>query len=390
MALLNFANTYAEISGNLTLPQSDTGDYVKLFFSKDGHIISHGKDYTPTFTPTERGLVPLSSGNATDFLRGNATWAAITTSDLPMATSVADAISNGVTTTTLLSTAQIIQYVADQFSANDAMRFKGSIKWTGSAYETTTADGTISGFPTKCEVGDTYRILSKGTYAGYTCSVGDMLVCVKDGSGSINSSTYWTAVEANINGTIAHTVNGSNYTVYSPNIGKTDSFTIFAPVTGGTQSQVLISKGNTVAPVWTNQSALKVGEASKTTYSLSAGVGLNFKSGSSFNGSDDRTILLVAATTETLGGVIVGSNITLSSDTISITKQNVIDALGYTPVQKDTWRPVSIGGTSIGDNKLNFVASGDVYVLANNSSGTTDVSFGISWYNISTEEYEIA
>lgn len=390
MALLNFANTYAEISGNLTLPQSDTGDYVKLFFSKDGHIISHGKDFTPTFTPTERGLVPLSTGNATDFLRANATWAAITTSDLPMATSVADAISNGITTTTLLSTAQIIQYVADQFSANDAMRFKGSIKWTGSAYETTTADGTINSFPTKCEIGDTYRIISKGTYAGYTCSVGDMLVCVKDGDGSINSSTYWTAVEANINGTIAHTVNGSNYTVYSPNIGTNDSFTIFAPVTGGTQSQVLISNGTTSAPVWVNQSALKVGEASKTTHALSVSTGLTFKTGTSFNGSEDRTIMLVAATTTTLGGVIVGSNITLSSGTISITKQNVIDALGYTPVQKDTWRPVSVGGTSIGDNKLNFVASGDVYVLANNNSGTTDVSFGISWYNISTGKYEIA
>ncbi|MGM9530386.1 hypothetical protein [Intestinibacter sp.] len=59
-------------------------------------------------------------------------------------------------------------------------------------------------------------------------------MCIKDGSGSINSSTYWTAVEANINGTIAHTVNGTNYTVYSPNIDTTDSFTIFAPVTGGT------------------------------------------------------------------------------------------------------------------------------------------------------------
>ena len=87
MALLNFANTYAEISGNLSLPESTSGDFVKLFFSKDGHIISHGKDFTPTFTPNMRGLVPISSGKATEIFRGNATWAEITTADLPIASS---------------------------------------------------------------------------------------------------------------------------------------------------------------------------------------------------------------------------------------------------------------------------------------------------------------
>jgi hypothetical protein len=103
MALLNFAATYAEISPNLTLSESTSGDYVKLFFSKDGHIITHGKDFLPTFTATTRGLVPISNGLATEFFRGNATWAGITTSDLPMATSIADAITNNKASTTLVT-----------------------------------------------------------------------------------------------------------------------------------------------------------------------------------------------------------------------------------------------------------------------------------------------
>lgn len=391
MALLNFANTYAEISGNLTLPQSNTGDYVKLFFSKDGHIISHGKDFTPTFTPSERGLVPQSSGEAGEFLRGNATWAAITTSDLPMAISVADAIANGITTTTLLSTQQIMEYVSQQFSANDAMRFKGSIKWTGSDYETITEDGTTSGFPTVCEVGDTYRIISQGTYGGHTCVVGDILMCIKDGSGSINTSEYWTAIETNINGTISHSVNGKNYRVYSPNIDPSlDRFTIYAPTTGGNVKQILLSNGND-SPIWANQSELIAGEAKKTTHALSVGIGLIFDTADvKFNGSADRTISLLAATTTTLGGVIIGDNITITDGTISLTKQNVIDALGYDPSQVITWRPISIGGTSIGNNSLNFIASGDIYVQANDNNGTTDIGFGLSWYNISTGNYEIA
>ena len=47
MALLNFATTYDEVKGNLSLEQSNKGDYIKLYFTKDGHIISHGVDYIP-------------------------------------------------------------------------------------------------------------------------------------------------------------------------------------------------------------------------------------------------------------------------------------------------------------------------------------------------------
>lgn len=42
------------------------------------------------------------------------------------------------------------------------------------------------------------------------------------------------------------------------------------------------------------------------------------------------------ATTSTKGGVIVGSNITVSSGTISLTKTNITNALGYTPPTTDT------------------------------------------------------
>ena len=45
---------------------------------------------------------------------------------------------------------------------------------------------------------------------------------------------------------------------------------------------------------------------------------------------------LPTATSSTLGGVKTGSNITNSSGTISITKANVVAALGYTPPTKDT------------------------------------------------------
>lgn len=396
MALLNFANTYAEISGNLTLPESTSGDFVKLFFSKDGHIISHGKDFTPTFTPTVRGLVPISSGKATEIFRGNATWAEITTADLPIASSVSDAITDGTTSTTILNTQQIVEYVGNAFAANDAMRYKGTISYSNGNYTTHTVAGVeVQGFPTKCEVGDTYRVTSQGTYAGQTCSAGDLLICIQDGTGSgLNTAAYWTAVEANINGQVKHTVNGTSIYVYS---NSTNTFTIYAPTTSGTQGQVLLSNGSS-APIWAAQSTLVVGEAKKVSNALSLGAGLTFgASGATYDGSVARTVSLVAATTTTIGGVIVDKDSTnktisvTSAGSIYLTKQNVINALGYDPASKDTWRPITIGGTSIGEKTLNFVPSGDVYLKADsNGDDIQDISFGISWYNISTKKYETA
>ena len=54
---------------------------------------------------------------------------------------------------------------------------------------------------------------------------------------------------------------------------------------------------------------------------------------------------LPAATTSTLGGVIIGSNISLSSGTISISKTNVVDALGYTPPTTNTTYSVATQST---------------------------------------------
>lgn len=396
MALLNFASTYAEISGNLSLPESTSGDFVKLFFSKDGHIISHGKDFTPTFTPNMRGLVPISSGKATEIFRGNATWAEITTADLPIASSISDAITNGTASTTILNTQQIVEYVGNAFAANDAMRYKGTITYSNGSYTTHTVAGVeVQGFPTKCEVGDTYRVTSQGTYAGQTCSAGDLLICIQDGTGSgLNTAAYWTAVEANINGQVKHTVNGTSIYVYS---NSTNTFTIYAPTTGGTQGQVLLSKGS-AAPTWAAQSTLVVGEAKKVSNALSLGAGLTFgTAGVTYNGSAARTISLVAATTTTIGGVIVDKDSTnktisvTSAGSIYLTKQNVINALGYNPVSKDTWRPITIGGVSIGEKTLNFVPSEDVYLKTDsNGDDIQDINFGISWYNISTKKYETA
>lgn len=65
------------------------------------------------------------------------------------------------------------------------------------------------------------------------------------------------------------------------------------------------------------------------------------------------THTLPAATSSTLGGVKIGSNITVNSGTISISKTNVTNALGYTPPTTDTKYTLPTGNAStLGGVKL--------------------------------------
>lgn len=72
--------------------------------------------------------------------------------------------------------------------------------------------------------------------------------------------------------------------------------------------------------------------------------------------SSGSTYTLPMATGSTLGGVKIGSNITVNNGTISLSKTNVINALGYTPPTTDTKYTLptasawTLGGVKIGSN----------------------------------------
>ena len=72
--------------------------------------------------------------------------------------------------------------------------------------------------------------------------------------------------------------------------------------------------------------------------------------------SSGSSYTLPTATSSTLGGVKIGSNITVNSGTISISKINVTNALGYTPPTTDTKYTLptasawTLGGVKIGSN----------------------------------------
>jgi hypothetical protein len=101
------------------------------------------------------------------------------------------------------------------------MRFKGVITIDGEGnISNTTEAGTVSGFPTSCEVGDAYKVSgntvgNSSQIVGEVVSTGDMVICIKAGTGSLNDGQYWTIVQDNVEHLITYTLNGTAFKLYA-------------------------------------------------------------------------------------------------------------------------------------------------------------------------------
>lgn len=323
MALLNFISKYQDVAkykdlteSSPSLSGSQENDYVKLIFTKDGHIITHGTDYIPW----GNGTIPINKLPITD--------------------------GNNPDNEHLWDSATINQKINDSYIINSAMRFKGTIGLNPTYNGTSDTNKYLvndvkSGIPS-AQVGDTYRITKSGNYEGFQCEAGDLLMCIT--ASSTNKAAEWTVAQTNINGTVDFVINGKVHKIYS---NDTSGLTMFAPVSAGTLGNVLVSGGTGSAPTWTNPTNLTVGTANKVSNSLSNGAGIvSF----SYDGSSAKKIALAPATATTIGGVIVdaaGDKATISVDTngkISLTATNVRNALGYDPVGVNNWRPIYVDG----------------------------------------------
>lgn len=367
MALLNFSQTYESIKNKI-----GTTGYLQntdLLFTKDGHIVTHGVDYIPW----GNGTIPISK--------------------LPIAAAGDDPSDN-----TLWTSNTIQNKINNSFLANEAMRFKGSIGIEGRDY-TINGERTPDGTLPKGEVGDTYRVSTNGRYGGNDCEVGDLLICYE--SGTTKENDQWTVVQTNINGYSTFKINGTPYRLYTTE--STNPFDIYAPTAPGEQGYILL--WNDGKAVWANRSALNIGQY------LKAGNGLQIGTDNTgYNGSAEKTINLVQATTGSIGGVIIDSNglqlegkpntanngatpngATISiSDTgvIYLTKQNIINALGYTPegqgVVSSTWRPININNKSFLDSSsdpgspLNIGSNNSTIVITPSTDNSGKVSFDVN------------
>ena len=96
-------------------------------------------------------------------------------------------------------------------SAADAMIFKGTIGSTGA---------TTASLPDTHHRGWSYKVITAGTYAGQSCEIGDMIICIANGV--IASNDDWTIVQSNVDGVVTGPVNStdSHIAIFDGTSGK--------------------------------------------------------------------------------------------------------------------------------------------------------------------------
>ena len=256
------------------------------------------------------------------------------------------------------------QYVDNQIitkiAASDAMVFKGTLG----------SNGTITAVPTTDVVkGDTYKVITAGTYAGSACKVGDLLIAMTSGSPKATADNWVYVPSGNENET---TVSYSTTTQNLTTSAKTGSIILGEGATKQVDSSVTTGSTSTKLPTSKAVAAFvdgQIGTVTKTITDHTGNSGIHMTSaektklsgiatGAEVNQSAFSKVT-VGSTTVSAGNktdtltLAAGSNVTITPDatnkkvTIAATNtdtkvtQEAIASANYT-----NWRPLVIGSSN--------------------------------------------
>ena len=187
-----------------------------------------------TATVTELNYTDGVTSNIQTQLNAKAALASPTFTGTPKAPT-ADA---GTNTTQIATTAYVKTEINNVLAAAGALIYKGTIG-TG---------GTITALPASHKVGDTYVVATAGSYAGETCEIGDMIICVATRTTANNAD--WNIVQTNVNGAVT---------------GPASAVTNRVATFNGTTGKVIKDSGFTIA-----SSVPANAKFTDTTYTLSS------------------------------------------------------------------------------------------------------------------------
>lgn len=303
---------------------------------------------TTIYAPTPTGQVQAdwteADSTAASYIQNKPTLATVATTgaygDLTgkptlgtaAAKGVDNSISAGDTSTDLPTTKAVVDYIETTLGLSDAMRFRGTLG-TG---------GTISSLPATHDIGDTYMIITAGTYAGQACEVGDLIIA-RTTSGTTSSD--WCVAQTNIDGAITSisgtapisvSGSGTSRTVSHDNSGATagsygDS-TAQTPAFGGTFKVPYVTVNATghvtgisahnvtipsTAATTSGAGIVQLNDTVTSTSTSQAGTANAVKTAYD-KGKDAYDIAYGLAATNGLGAIKVGDT-TLSSGSTSVT-----------------------------------------------------------------------
>lgn len=163
--------------------------------------------------------------------------------------------------------------------------------------------------------------------------------------------------------------------------------------TVGTPSVTVTASGSNTAKVFNFAFTNLKGDTGATGPAGTYTAGANITISGNVISATDTKYTLPKATSSVLGGVKVGSNITLSSGTISLSKSNVTSALGYTPANTSDIPEIpaalpnphalTINGTSY--TGFSAVSVTTPKILSTTTLNSSTVSAGYSYNNTNSK-----
>lgn len=222
---------------------------------------------------------------------------------------------------------------------NGGISFKGALTST-------------SGLPTiNYKAGWQYVVKDAGTYAGKTCEVGDMIICIKDYASGSASDSDWNVLQVNIVGAVT---------------GPASSVASHVATFNGTSGKIIQDSGYTIG-----KSVPADAVFTDTTYAAAT---------ASTNG------LMTAAQYTKLSGIETGADVTDASNVsaagafmlTSHTSDNVTEGssnLYMTSAERDKLSGVA-AGAEVNQNAFSGVTCGGITLSATSKSDTFSVAGG--------------
>ena len=395
-------------SGTLTISSTDTTyglasstsnglmskeDKVKLTGIEAGAQVNDvtsvaGRTGVVVLTKSDVGL-----GNVT-----NESKATMFTNSSLTGTPTAPTASSSTNNTQIATTAFVHGLVNSKIAASDAMTYKGTIGSSGA---------TITALPdTTAKTGWTYKVLTAGTYAGQKCEVGDMIICLTDGSTS--TAATWNVIQTNIDGAVtgpsssvdSHVVtfNGSTGKIVKDSgftIGKsvpsnavfTDThYTTNIYAGSGTAANASTTNGNTKVTIADNTTVrgsvtIKGTGATTVTSNASGVVTINSTNTTYGVASTTANGLMSSSDKSKLDGIASGANKTTVDSALSPTSTNPVQ---NKVIKTELDTKMDIEPIVLTNQDLDNVKTTGIYAAAGGNSVTNKPdgidSFGLKVY----------
>ena len=313
-------------------------------------------------------------------------------------TPTAPTASSSTNSTQIATTAFVQSLVNSKIAASDAMIYKGTIGSSGA---------TITSLPdTTAKTGWTYKVLTAGTYAGQKCEVGDMIICLTDGSTS--TAATWTVIQTNIDGAVtgpsssvdSHVVtfNGSTGKIVKDSgftIGKsvpsnavfTDThYTTNIYAGSGTAANASTTNGNTKVTIADNTTVrgsvtIKGTGATTVTSDASGVVTINSTNTTYGVASTTANGLMSSSDKSKLDGIASGANKTTVDSALSSTSTNPVQ---NKVIKAELDTKMDIEPIVLTNQDLNDVMTTGLYAAAGGNSVTNKPdgldAFGLKVY----------